>query len=169
MTLIKSDVLNWELQNNIYKYSVFALKKEKWEKIVDIYNPEINKIVIQRDEKTYQNRYRVFYYLDAFKKLKMQDLYVRTNNNGSYCFYFPNPHIKSVNRVGDTITIYWEKIEGIQNYRLFKSEHFDKWQRIIDVAGDVCVLKSSDYSEHCRFVVRGMSDNYKEYLTDYDL
>lgn len=165
-------ILKWEQFDTSTEYSIEIEEGDVWKQIVWIYNRDITSVTIPDMPENVQKHFRVCYWVNENGEKKLdyyKELYARSFGNVMYLFEHSNPHVVSVAIDDEQAKIRFQKISTIKKYRIFKKVGSGSWNAIGDTRGNVFFDESYDNRYDCAYTVRGLDDDRKDYLTDYDL
>ena len=173
---LKSNInLKWEKQT-VDGYLIYRLTNSGWNEIVRIENTEITSIWVSDvnigGEVVFKIVYFVYDKIRRIRKIKEKKVYAQIDKNGrTFIYNIARPQLQSVKKINNGIKLKWlgasprdEKVK----YRIFRKKKGESWKKIADVKGlqflDDTVLLGETYT----YTVRCISDDEKQYLSNFD-
>ena len=77
------------------------------------------------------------------------------------------PRLENVEIVDGGIRISWEKVNGANQYRVFRKNDKNTWEKVADVTGTVCIDGDIKEGETYTYTVRCINSDGNVYLSDY--
>ena len=149
--------LTWDAYKGAVKYRVFIKNGTSWKGIGDTAS-------LSFEHKNLKNNTAYTYTVRALDKNgKFMSRYYTTG--WTHTFY-STPSITAVQGSTEGLKISWNKIEGVNSYRLYV-KNGSSWQRILDTKSNSYVDANAEPGKTYAYTVRCMSDDNKTFLSHY--
>ena len=155
--------IQWKSVDNCDNYQIIRKEKGgKWEKL-DSSNQ--NRYV----DKSIKSGIRYYYSVRCVNNDSsvIQSDY---NHDGLSKVYYEleTPKLKNVEIVNNGIEITWEKVNGANQYRVYRKYGGKKWEKVADVTGTICIDGDIKEGETYSYTVRCINSEGTIFLSNYN-